>query len=227
VRATPRAFTLIELLVVIAIIAILAALLFPVFSQARESGRRAACLSNLRQLSMAVQQYAQDYDEALPNAADGPSGPGLSGGWVAFSAFPANKTRDSYDVTLGGLYPYVKNRGLYVCPSDSEGRSAGVSYSVNGCAMRRLGPGFLMGRTLAEFEAPASWMLLCEEASYEPRRNSTDDAFFNINNNVTSSRHLGGSNLAFLDGHAKWLRDGDLRPKGYITGGVPMTACPP
>ena len=64
-----RGFTLIELLVVIAVIAILAAILFPVFAQAREKARQTACLSNMRQMSMAVQMYTQDYDESLPLAA--------------------------------------------------------------------------------------------------------------------------------------------------------------
>ena len=68
-RSAWRGFTLIELLVVIAIIAILAAILFPVFAQAREKARGAACLSNVKQLGLALQMYAQDYDETLPNNA--------------------------------------------------------------------------------------------------------------------------------------------------------------
>ena len=64
-----RAFTLIELLVVIAIIAVLAAILFPVFAQAREKARQTACLSNMRQMTLGVMMYAQDYDETLPLAA--------------------------------------------------------------------------------------------------------------------------------------------------------------
>jgi prepilin-type N-terminal cleavage/methylation domain-containing protein/prepilin-type processing-associated H-X9-DG protein len=91
-------FTLIELLVVIAIIAILAAILFPVFAQAREKARSIACVSNLKQLGLAFLQYSQDYDESLPQCAD-PIGGGS--GWA------------------GLIYPYVKSANVYVCPDDN------------------------------------------------------------------------------------------------------------
>ena len=126
-----RAFTLIELLVVIAIIAVLAAILFPVFARARESARRTSCLSNLRQLNTAFALYAQDVDELLPAATDGFPGAGLSGGWVYYTVFPANQTPRSYDVTRGGLYPYVKNAQVFICPSDAQGKRSGDSYAYN------------------------------------------------------------------------------------------------
>ena len=93
-----KGFTLIELLVVIAIIAILAAILFPVFARAREQARRSACLSNLKQLALAAMMYGQDYDELLPLAAtQGNSMPNV----------------------VRGLEPYVKNRQIFYCPSIS------------------------------------------------------------------------------------------------------------
>ena len=108
-----RAFTLIELLVVIAIIAILAAILFPVFQKVRENARRTACLSNCKQLGLAYMQYNQDYDEAFIFCAQyGNAGQG----WA------------------GRLYPYVKSTGVYKCPDDSHMAAAGnytISYAQN------------------------------------------------------------------------------------------------
>lgn len=94
-------FTLIELLVVIAIIAILAAILFPVFAQAREQARKAQCASNLKQLGTAILMYKQDYDERFP-----------FGGWL-----PASQGTWEWQNSVA---PYIKNRGVYRCPSSSE-----------------------------------------------------------------------------------------------------------
>ena len=108
-----KGFTLIELLVVIAIIAILAAILFPVFQKVRENARRTACLSNEKQLGIAVVQYSQDYDEYLIN---GTNGFGGASGWA------------------GQVYPYVKSTGVFHCPDDSSSVIQGSnpsSYALN------------------------------------------------------------------------------------------------
>src|ERR1051326_2753196 len=107
-RIPPRGFTLIELLVVIAIIAILAAILFPVFAQAREKARQSACLSNCKQIGTAVQMYAQDYDETLPGA--GPD-------WPGNNKHPVFKAGYGWAMWVILLDPYITNRNVWVCPS--------------------------------------------------------------------------------------------------------------
>ena len=152
-----QAFTLIELLVVIAIIAILAAILFPVFQKVRENARRTSCLSNEKQLGLAFTQYTQDYDERYPsginNSAAG--GKNLGQGWG------------------GQLYTYVKSTGVYKCPDDStNSASAGaitaypVSYAFNANAK---------SATLSQFNAPASTVLLCEAFGPVARVDQADE----------------------------------------------------
>ncbi|HEV2472336.1 MAG TPA: DUF1559 domain-containing protein, partial [Chthonomonadales bacterium] len=121
-----RAFTLIELLVVIAIIAILAAILFPVFAQAREKARSISCLSNIKQVGLAMMMYAQDYDEHLvwadsygsytcyPDWDGGTSGPCF--GWISWKH---------------PLVPYIKNTQLWTCPSRSQQPGYGIAYNTN------------------------------------------------------------------------------------------------
>lgn len=104
-RRRPNAFTLIELLVVIAIIAILAAILFPVFAQARAKARQTACLSNMKQIGTAIIMYIQDYDESYPPSQVA----------VADPAAPANSVLSWPTI----IYPYVKNEGVFVC-ADGE-----------------------------------------------------------------------------------------------------------
>ena len=152
-QSPKRGFTLIELLVVIAIIAILAAILFPVFAQAREKARQTSCLSNTKQLGLAFIQYAQDYDEHMPNAyagADGsasgasgaPSGTGCptapgtytktfghTGGWMYYCDYNPNGNGTNYDPAQGSINPYTKNSQMFVCPSDSSSQKN--SYAVN------------------------------------------------------------------------------------------------
>lgn len=100
-RQATRGFTLIELLVVVAIIALLAAILFPVFGRARENARRSSCQSNLKQIGLGLIQYSQDYDERLPLAKEGTDTGGFFGAWA------------------GPIYPYVKSEQVYKCPSDT------------------------------------------------------------------------------------------------------------
>ncbi|HEX5323298.1 MAG TPA: DUF1559 domain-containing protein [Capsulimonadaceae bacterium] len=154
-RSTVRGFTLIELLVVIAIIAILAAILFPVFAQAREKARAISCISNLKQVGLAIAMYNQDFDELMPN---GNNPWGTETGWAV------------------QVFPYVKSVGAFQCPDDTsmskqsvgtvKSTSFGINSNVNGISLHpwnsvNNGPA-PPGLPLGKFGAPASTVLLFE-----------------------------------------------------------------
>jgi len=124
-RVTNRAFTLIELLVVIAIIAILAAILFPVFAQAREKARQTSCLSNLKQLGLATMQYVQDHDETFPMSEYGGGSCGEQYNWSTFLQ-PYIKSGDS-EVNASGQRSWIARGGVFDCPSAPE--TTGVSWA--------------------------------------------------------------------------------------------------
>ena len=149
-RGAGRAgFTLIELLVVIAIIAILAAILFPVFAQAREAARRSACTSNMKQVATGVMMYVQDYDERLP----------FQGNPANQRADIANYATSLFPVWINATMPYVKNSGVWWCPSAVKHASAGPTavsdsnYWYNGQAS---------GKALAAVDRPADSILFVE-----------------------------------------------------------------
>ena len=130
-----RGFTLIELLVVIAIIAILAAILFPVFAQAREKARAISCLSNLKQLGTGAMMYVQDYDDTYPQGVGKTNGGnwynGLNtmypNGWRAAYANPGNPRYDAAACTWAeALQPYLKNYAIGQCPSALNTNLAGL-----------------------------------------------------------------------------------------------------
>ena len=238
-RRSKIGFTLIELLVVIAIIAILAAILFPVFQKVRENARRASCQSNEKQLGLGFTQYTQDADEKFPT---NPAVGNLGQGWAS------------------QIYPYVKATGVFQCPDDStRSQTKGtitsypVSYSVNLNLTRSdasSGPRDPhLGQSIASQVSPAKTVLLAEcqgiygPFTITPELGGANDVVssvtngggggavypFSPNNNgsggdlvtgnmggVTANakvgRHTEGSDYLFLDGHVKWLRPSAVSP---------------
>jgi prepilin-type N-terminal cleavage/methylation domain-containing protein/prepilin-type processing-associated H-X9-DG protein len=191
-----QAFTLIELLVVIAIIAILAAILFPVFARARENARRASCMSNLKQIGLGWLQYAQDYDEKLPplmTCSSDPADSGPSGSCVAPRVY-------WYSVkgTPGLLDPYVKSYQVFACPSQTG--YLGYGYNRRGFA---LWPGYSSDGTiasLAAIETPSQHIVMAD--SY-----GNGYAIYNqvstAGTNGISPTHLETGNILWADGHVK------------------------
>ncbi len=206
-----KGFTLIELLVVIAVIAILAAILFPVFAKAREKARQTSCASNIRQIGLAFMMYAQDWDENLPvQSIDIPGFSSTIVYWGGTNFF-------WYDALL----PYMKSSKLFYCPS-SPNQSCGVAYfnySSNVSVIKWFTPGLSMGNitfpastylcmdghsqyiawysTITPFDGGGGYLPGAGDAGITGGDNSAD---------FTSGRHSGGVNIAFCDGHAKWVK---------------------
>jgi prepilin-type N-terminal cleavage/methylation domain-containing protein/prepilin-type processing-associated H-X9-DG protein len=223
------AFTLIELLVVIAIIAILAAILFPVFAQAREKARQISCLSNVKQAGLAFNMYLQDYDEVTPSL-------GASRDW------------------WGLIYPYTKNTGVFLCPDRNEGgkttvwsggkdingngvgellvlpRRNGYGYNWGPIGWRgggllerqqpdpqRPGSSFIPGKSLAAIQYPAQTFAFGD--TYDTPRQTLGIVLSLCTISPTKDSqlpHMGGNwNYAFVDGHAKSVKI----KAGYMIGG--------
>jgi prepilin-type N-terminal cleavage/methylation domain-containing protein/prepilin-type processing-associated H-X9-DG protein len=215
-KQTKKGFTLIELLVVIAIIAILSAILFPVFARARENARRSSCMSNVKQQTLGMMQYTQDYDERLMAS------------WNYTDLAPWHVL----------LQPYVKSYDIFRCPSvHSPVGSAAVKNSQYWSTYGLPGIGNTVakkviydfdGLHMNEVEEPArTWMIV--ETAYN---NPTHTRYLNegwgyaiprfddipagngpengvaSNHYFSHSLHLEGSNVGFVDGHVKWIKSG-------------------
>lgn len=227
-----RGFTLIELLVVIAIIAILAAILFPVFAKARLMARRTACLSNLKQLGLAALMYVQDYDEQFP-AGDNWHG-------VDTQSDPNAACGNAYQ-----MYPYIKNKQMFICPNDAswakngmkswpytsygtmfdswydhdywdlrtlldqtwqtgQNASLGITGTWNGC-----GASCRNGVSMAAIQEPTTKAMLFDELGY-------DSQVFDI-----AVPPGGQRNLVFVDGHAKFAPMKQWAPSQYAGTNAP------
>jgi len=227
-------FTLIELLVVIAIIAILAAILFPVFAQAREKARTASSSSNARQLALAVRMYVQDYDERFP-----------FGGWLP-NFGSGNDGSGEWQNTCA---PYIKNRGIYRCPSMTDNDED--PSNPQAWAWNRNPVGYLYNNQLGRDRQPkpdaavnensTCWLLVdghsdwgctdnsCDGVDWMGRPNTVwlmeDTTFGSAASLITGwlswqgftwglPRHSGGANVAFTDGHVKYTK---VNPRTSMT----------
>ena len=202
-----RGFTLIELLVVIAIIAILAAILFPVFARAREKARQASCQSNLKQIGLAFMMYIQDYDERFMRHC------------FCRQAGAPNGLPDCW---MYGVQPYVKNWQLFNCPDKPWSGNCDRSYGFNMSA--------LDCRRQAQLNHPAE-IILAVDARHRRQSDGADCPVAFINHSINGGGcgwsgcdsaddcvadwHNEGPNIAFADGHVKWMK------KQALVGGFP------
>lgn len=215
-----QGFTLIELLVVIAIIAILAAILFPVFAQARESARKTVCLSNSKQSGLALMQYIQDYDETTPNV------------WSTVT------TVHNLTDVWNQLQPYAKSRDIFTCPDRSQtgcesktgivgsspsDRCLGLGYNwgpVQGFQNGEMEGGLIqvnlfpngttgeigLGVTLAALVAPADTFAFMDTYDTPFYTNSIDEGLLGFTGGSNGSMPHGGRfNANYADGHAKTI----------------------
>jgi prepilin-type N-terminal cleavage/methylation domain-containing protein/prepilin-type processing-associated H-X9-DG protein len=189
-------FTLIELLVVIAIIAILSAILFPVFAQAREKARTTSCLSNTKQIGLAGLMYAQDFDETLP-----PWRVNNRLYWVGGRAISSGPL----DKTLGLLWPYVKSGDLQKCPSYVGGQNlGGTGYGIN-LSLSQL--------ALSELDRPTETLFFADAGIPNfPVVGQVGETIVIqppirwVPSPEMDFRHQGMANLVWGDGHAKSLK---------------------
>ncbi|MFO7945480.1 MAG: DUF1559 domain-containing protein [Armatimonadota bacterium] len=202
-------FTLIELLVVIAIIAILAAILFPVFARAREKARQTSCLSNVKQLSLGVQMYLQDFDETLPFAHL------YTTGTPDHNEFSGLSRNFLYWMDL--IKPYVKNKQFYNCPSTSN-QWCSYGYNIQCGYYNNDGPGashpertgpMYRGVNMSEFNKPAEFVLMADSTAHSSYYEVWNGIWTNPDNayydTMWPATHNDGVNVGFVDGHAKWL----------------------
>lgn len=222
-----KAFTLIELLVVIAIISIIAAILFPVFSQVREKARATACLNNTKQLGLAEMQYVQDNDETFWNEPN-----------VSIANMPPFYSEL--------LMPYVKSKGVFSCPDNTKAGSLGFSsyatpsynpaYGFADPGIHSTYSGVAAGSptTLAQLQSPSELVLLSDAVMYwnqtlcepDPQKGSGKGSHYFVEgdpnsgfpfiNTIGQPLHQGGMTFVYADGHAKW---------GRVTA-IPPTAPP-
>jgi len=212
-----KGFTLIELLVVIAIISILAAILFPVFARARESARRASCLSNLKQMGLGAMMYSQDYDEKLvrlttcgPLLMETGKNSGSTSGCVAGSG-------EYTHLWLHSIYPYVKSVQIFNCPSADHNYTGGydayIAYGYNRNPFDWSG-GSGVTLSLAAISRPSESIMFADSKLTSENGGTTLLSYLiGAGYSATmSARHLETVNIAYFDGHAKNQKISNVTP---------------
>ncbi len=238
-------FTLLELLIATAIIAILAAILLPVFAVAKAKAKQISCLSNLRQLTMGLTMYQGDNSDQYPGASLAGPCPGTLGSsfgpygtgfvrnngaqWVPCTQMlqnlgdPNSAVRPAWTAsgpTQGVVYPYVKNAQIFMSPNETR-REKLLSYSLNGAA------DFIPG---SEVERASQFVVLIHE------QKTLNDGYYWPAGDCPSVTHSGGANFGFYDGRAKWIRAnittpqywqcGSAIPKNYYCPKIPFNEAP-
>ena len=221
-KKSKEGFTLIELLVVIAIIAILAAILFPVFAQAREKARQASCLSNTKQLGTATQLYIDDYDEVFPPVVN-VDNPIYAEPYERFNCISDCAAKiGHYSSWKDSIYSYVKNINMYYCPSVKDLCGYSINPCFSFCNNGSGGPKW-RGSTicLAEIKESAKLAMYCDAyyknlSGYKYAANEMTVDAWNDAGPMKPCRHNGGGNITFSDGHAQYFKSSPRDAVGTI-----------
>jgi prepilin-type N-terminal cleavage/methylation domain-containing protein/prepilin-type processing-associated H-X9-DG protein len=228
------AFTLIELLVVIAIIAILASILFPVFGRARENARRSSCQSNLKQIGLGIMQYVQDYDEMYPmNNQDGPDVFGNGWGWFGtwmYTTYPYVKSEQIYTCPSAIKFndpddptPFTEMRapGAASGPKFTALYNYGANENVipNASDHTPVSIASIQTVSLVPMIADCTGPVTGEDEFRIVNANFARGAWYSAGweevINPAEARHLGGSNIAYADGHVKFQNQGTLGSSNF------------
>jgi len=227
-----RAFTLIELLVVIAVIAVLMAILMPALQRAREQGKRAVCLSNVKQFGLAWVMYADENDQKIVNACTVPGTEGHAGAdtepcWLYFENDWTEEERIG-GIQKGALWPYVGQLKIYKCPTGMRGEVN--TYAIVDCmngAMRSI-PGIPSGTYIlrrTQIKRPGERMVFVDEGKTSTQSWTIcyDQAAWW---DAPPVRHGEGTNFSFADGHAEYWKWQDKRTIKYANGASEYGALP-